>query len=1161
MWGKLVFATAAAIGLLQHPGAAKVVEFNDAIARSYADDGIKFLAEARDSVLKLMAMDEYYSKDDLIKCSVSDPKEKNSGKVTVLLAISKCLDDETMKDVHEWVDKVKQDQLSYFKNGEYVDIEFQTTLVPGACQEHSEKNLHGRTDAPAEKAETLLSDDVQTSDLARISDFAKYGRVLESMPSGKNEESPIAVISFVNNEKSYEEVQQYERVHKIEKTFNFQICKRGKSCDGKYKNCVKLHDSVELFMYNPFTVSRSFECHDLTDGVPVTYLDKHGERQCYCSCPVGTERREDAYGGKRCVPVEPETCPCEWSKEERGYRFAVQDPIEKCSFNHISDWGVHVAFPMDNYVADGRKNAMDGGEYLTSGPHVQLSTTAVHNRKVGWHTLSQLLHELEAEIRSYDPDVFPHNWDALLAKYPQLSELGVGRDYSEPGSDEALQSFDFTWREYQNDRRAKIDALQFDKYGKYNLKLYAKDYDHDATCKGCLTIVDKYRPQSTTQCPASFCDNTTSLCDGHKAATSELTMEHLQRAHDLVGQFYEYQEKAKNDACSVDNRCDEEYYGIKRFYEEDYCKDDPYESGKQCFDPEAVGRDFLSDKRSMQNPLVTVDEHAYEPVMTVKQDENPVPEGRCTRCCSYRVKLREWWTDYMCGDDYDVKYCEGLASQKCEFNQCLTLHGDTLASVSAHIRTEHVKESEKVLKHIVQEGFQTTTQIHRSLQCTDLGKNDGKCDFSAKVSSLIETNTKANLELSDKVKIEDYVFWRYKVGDEGEWKLLGGEGEEDHTFKEAQTQITIEAWTNCGRARRFFFYVHLHPNTDIAVCDHFSDMWYQTSVSRVLDADSICSYPQSDFAELTFDFRPFAGLQYSREKTRMNVTNVQCWMSVDGKHRGQILLEQSMSPEIIRRYAVELVNKESTKRVTEFSVTCDFTYTRYDKSKVVKPCSKTFSVTDCEGPKIDIPDGECRHDACANKNRPGPFEACGGYVVRHNAQRTFLTSGERRCCQSCATARTECVPVLGLPDPSEDIKRCVPQVTEGLAYGGPDEPAYGDVQEEQGDEVPNDEVYPEEDNAPAPEEGGAYGAYHDEPHQAEESTPAPTVTKAAEHQATALMSAVREGAKKAANSTWLVTGVAGSALVALVALVAAKIRGGQRGNTPVVEDAYYPLLH
>ncbi|CEG40424.1 uncharacterized protein PHALS_10623 [Plasmopara halstedii] len=1014
-----------------------------------------------------------------IGCTTTSTSKEDE-EVSVVLAFSKCLNESALKVVEQWVNQVKS---TFVRSASATDlkIKFQSTMVPGACEERSEKTKHGLEDpdmANQSGATVFLADKVEAHDLKRLEAFPDLGAVIDLAQENTTLDiNPIAVISFVSGEKSYHEVQKFEASAHVSKTFNFRICKSGTNCEGEFENCIDLPEVVDLFMYNPFTVTRSLECANLDNGVPVTYLDANGARQCFCNCPAGYEMTESEYGLPTCTKVTEETCPCVWANVN-GFKHQVTTDEPVCLFQDVaSNWGLPVPFPTDGYVSDKRDTLTEGSKDPRITLYVDRQQDAEYKRS-----------DIRGAVGTGTS--YPLTFQEVLGLYPSASSFSP---VIEHGQDKTILHEILTWREYQTNRDTHINDLTFTSYGKYHLKVSAYDYFSSATCDGCLVIVDNNRPKATTSCPLSFCDN---IADPQCKDTAVLTIENLDKANALVTQYLDFAIKAKNDACSMANRCDQTSVSQRNFFEKEYTNHDS-SFASQCFDKDKVLNDLLTSEKIKTNPLVQADNNCDNTIA-------PVPPSQCTKCCKMATSLKEWWTDYRCGSDYDVRSCDGDSDQKCHFDQCLVVNGDTMATVTASITEDAKTASEKVLAQVEEQSYQTVTQIHRALDCTSFGGTDGECDFRAKLSELIDTTE--TLKFTSTSSSSDYIFWRYKLVSEGEsWQLwktgkqtdygqVSYENDDVLTFSNPETKVILEAWTQCGLVRRFFFYVHLHVNSPMSVCEKFNDMWYQTSVSRLPIGTSMCAYPGSDFAEVTFDFHPNVGLQYSREELRMNVSNVECTGALEGRLPIEILKVTQDSPEIVTRFAVEMLNKPTTEAATDFHVECAFTYTKYSGAIALETCKRDFSISDCKGPAFDTPNAVCEFEGCAGKELAGLYEACGGTIVKADEKCTIVETEDKSCCQGCETTQVTCTSLLGLPNANTDIKRCEPN-TEGV-YSSP---SY------------------------------SYGAV--------------LLTETAQNHpaATALLSA--------------------TALIAVIALVVVRHRVVTSKPAPIEEDAYYPLLH
>ncbi|GAB9467471.1 hypothetical protein Gpo141_00004815 [Globisporangium polare] len=1113
IFSTLSLALLASLAVTPATAETEYVEFNHDM-RSLAGKGVSFLPLDPESVpaqhvLLGMAAAHPYGANDVVpttpsyaQCTSTTNKEA-TGTVTVLIAISKCLGDYAQTQILNWATALQASQKTFFSTAAGLDaskITFSVASLPGACQAISEANTQGQ-------ASMLLSSEVLPEDVERLAAFSAIGRVLDSMPATNISSSgsptgktvvdnsvPIAVISFVDNYKSFQTVQQFEATEEITTTFNFQICQNGVNCGGDFADCIKLQDPVDLFMYSPFKVVSTFQCGSLSGGIPVTYVDSKNVRQCACTCPAGTKLNEDT---KTCDAVPGETCKCVWENDllTGGYKVSIADASESTKFTKLGTAGpIPGPIPVDNYVAKFRPNQNDannGQLPLSKGPHIDLNTRRI----------------CDSPVYSVPIGAVPNAELASKGKYADLSAAAKNsiQSFSDTKCSPApaTKTATLPWSAYLSNRLGAIDSLEFPTYGKYALELVATDYNNSAArCPGCVAIVDNYRPHGdANNCPKKFCDDTVLDCTADEGV-AELNSTNIDAVNTLVTKFYNFDSTSTNDACSRGDpdRCDVKNIKWKQFTNGEYVSSGmTYDDGKKFFDKEKVKSD-LKTKLTLGGTLTS-------------QSNTPVVNGECKRCIGVATELREWWVDYKCGRDYDIRKCEGDASGKCSFNQCLVVLGDSLAVATAGIKSGIKDESKRVIAELTQQGYNTETQVHVSLSCTQFVDNakpadiaTSTCKYATTVENLVDIKTVAkDTSILSDAEAAGIVYWRYRV-DQGSWQGWGSSTTNIY-FVKAETMVTVEAWTQCGLVRKFFFYVNLHLNNDIKVCDNFRSMWYQTTNDKLDSPDDLCMYPGSDFAEITFDYHANIGLQYSPDKLNMNISSVVCRLSYyltkpEEFTPVEILRVERLSPEIVTRFAIEAIRSPSTLPKTSFHVTCDFKYKQYGNATLLaQTCNQDFSIRDCSGPEIDRPclkDASCAADSCKGSSKPAPYETCGGNVVsaRVGYAASFSTAA-KSCCDFCSSNYdTSCKTLSTLPAGEDDIKRCEPvKKTTTSSYGL----------------------------------------------LAATTALEQTVQRDPTSAATVLLSA--------------------SALVALVALVVVKRRRASSEKETVMDDAYYPLLN
>lgn len=974
-----------------------------------------------------------------------------------VLVLSECLDTKAMDDINTWVASVL--------NG-FTDVTFTTTMIPGDCGPQSAPPI---VDTGGLSGVNLISEEKALSNAARLKSFEQFGRVLEGLNQIEEptNDAETVVISFVTDKESLEEVRGYETRNNYFKSFTFQLCgdEFNSDCTDPYDNVIQLNNA-NLYTYQPFTKEKTLTCEGQLDGaVPIVYLDDYSHRQCYCKCPAGSEIN---LALKKCEepPMILAAYQCEWVKKS-GCRHEITSYTSKPLQNAVTDWKLDVPYIGDGFTAKEGNN-----------PRVDFIASQVNDPVYEYDEMASLLN-------------YASSWPT---KCHSISGINTVTPYQGQQDPEVLASQTIPWKTYKSGGKSYLDKLQFPGCGKYKLEVNAHDCHSDSTCPGCVAIVDMVRPHHTSECPVSFCDadpygdSYNSVCDG----TASLTLDNLEKARENIVAFYNFGELAEDDDYGESDRCDNQVFVMQNFFEDelttpvDSYGHPSYEAGKKCFDTDSVLSDLFENDKTKQNPLVDDDNNC-------RSDDEPVLPGQCKRCCGMATELRELWVNYQCGYDYATRQCSGDESETCSVQQCLVVDGESLATATAKIKDDVAAESTAVLAHIDQLGFNAITQVHRALNCTDFDSEDPSCTFEAALSELIEVDAQLNWDLSY-ADVNDYVYWRYRVRGDEDWHLWqtersnqvvveGESTEQSITFDRPETMITIEAWTQCGKVHSFVFYVHLHLDSDIRVCDHFSQMWYQSTVSLTEADDTICAYPGSDFAELTFDYHANIGLMYDRNHLYMNISHVSCVGQIGDLEPTTFIDVPADNADVLKRFGVELVNRWTTRQTTIFSATCTFTYVGFQQDPKSISCERKFNIKDCVGPTYDTDGRKCKYTGCAGQHeQAGLYEACGGKIVRSSPDRTYVQYGDKECCQGCERGpAVECVSLLNLPDGSNDLKRCEPvqmdadaytlydddyyfnddeeaysgsyDVYAGVGYGGyGNEPTYGDEKMGYGDE-------------------------------------------------------------------------------------------------------------
>ncbi|ETW08794.1 hypothetical protein H310_01307 [Aphanomyces invadans] len=895
--------------------------------------------------------------------------------IHVLFALSKCLDTSTILLFADWVQKLATAERKFLTGGRACDVTFSTVLLT-AC-----------TEGPRSAA--TRSSSLSTAEMARY--FTPFGNVYCSMAELglKATVRPAAVVSLFSDKISHDVVLAYEEERRVRTVFNFFVCPPGVvglKCKTSYAafadDSTFLAQDTDLLAHNPFKAVQSFHCANaLPNGVPVVYVDQVGARQCFCQCPSGYE--ESTVNSQRvCVPTPKENCACYWSG--RKYSFDItrasdgRSNANSCRISRLYPQTIpRIPYPRSNYVSEARTNDGDVNmANITDGsPWIQVSVAQVAGSSSG-------------------------------VKSPMES------------------SQHFAWRYFVTHRDTITNDIALSSPGVYAIKMTAKGYRTAADCEVCVAVVDKFRPVSNAQCPKPMCDQTSCLDSTaviKPTAVAEYSPKNIAAAQAILESHVAYstEKNVVNDVCggSSGGRCDDKRFSRRAMFEDAYVDDANFDRGQTCF----------TDKVK-PNVVARLQQSPFGGDLALLNVAMPVPPGLCTRCCKLQTKLKEFWHNYQCGNSTPpAKVCSGT-DPGCVTEQCLVGLGSTFFVASAAIKPEYEVATKELIAHeFPTKGYQSETEIHLQLECSAFGRTDqGKCGHVAPLHDLFTVSSALN---DRTVLVEDkrYVFWRFRV-DGSDWRSFDDKAAVG--FHAEHSVVALEAWSQCGLVKKFGFHVYQHLHQPIAVNEDFDGMWYQSS-SR-LDSTAtggLCNYMQSDFAELTFDFNPLAGLV-------VNQTRLLPWMSTgvacDVQYAttlAPVLLFASISrnTSILRRFSFQMQTMPTTRADTTFAVTCTFSYaSTYTNRTLALPATKTFTIKNCDKPDWDCPFGACS-DKCAAVGTPAPFDVCGGRTVFVSASsETVVAVPKKTCCTTCGPAQCQSVfgNAVALRE-EEDVLRCV----------------------------------------------------------------------------------------------------------------------------------------
>lgn len=371
------------------------------------------------------SLDSLDTPDD-VPCSM--PETTAVDDTNVLVLMSTCLSTTTRSLVTSWISKLSDQNLLYFDGSSAYTIKFVVKYVVGAKGTPS-------ANCPAN------SDDTYT----KVSD----------RPA-----NTIAGIFFVNDAQA-QKVVENKFPNDIKEQFFLQFCETP-TCtalthkvSGNDVPYVMVSSASDLAAISPFSVARALHCENLTSGIPFSYVDTAGNRQCFCSCAATAKRVISGTGVNRsyqCVKNDPRGV-CTWKPaagSAAGFKKEVTVVGTDGACSTAADDVLSVLYPVDNYVDYLRTNDQDttSGKNVGAGPRISFDIT---------------------------------KGSSVVTK-------------------------PFAWKEFQTSPSAAMKSLPFAGYGVFDIKATATDYfsTTGVSCAGCIAVVDKARPIPASGCPSTI---------------------------------------------------------------------------------------------------------------------------------------------------------------------------------------------------------------------------------------------------------------------------------------------------------------------------------------------------------------------------------------------------------------------------------------------------------------------------------------------------------------------------------------------------------------------------------------------------------------------------------------------------------------------------------
>ncbi|RHY14908.1 hypothetical protein DYB36_010029 [Aphanomyces astaci] len=755
-------------------------------------------------------------------------------------------------------------------------------------------------------------------------------------------------------------------------------------------------DLLGKFNLHYATESR-YQCASvLANGMPVLYVDDGGIRRCSCQCRHGFELTSSGPSSLVCEEIPTMA-------------------TDECVFNHrYYAYNIDTTFDHDNWNQC----------HISQGHAIRHMPYPTHNRTDG-----KLLHV----------QVTSQSNNTLVFDQPNVPWLPTGQHRVDVLAPLVLRS-------------PGVYLLQVDWN---NLPIETNDYSvqpaikgNGVACDACLAITDRFRPVSNVMCladAAALHELPPTLSSNVAIPTAEYSVRNLLKTDAFVAGHYAYGTDVRNDVCgsSEGGRCDVLKHTRRDFFDLAPI-DQPFADGRTCLtDP--VNASTL--RRLQASPFGSDLERI--------QLDIPVPPGQCTRCCTWETTLKEWWVNYQCPPHSPSAepQCSG-SGDSCVSSQCLVGFGPTFFQARAAIHPTVQAETEAMMSTVFPDvEYGPSSEVHVLLECTAFGQRNPsqKCSHGVPLSALLTWTSGLNDVSVVRTKSDQsFVSWRYRLitlhnsstsvamtstgnsnspssnneGNELPWASV--DTDSFVRFDAARSVVEMEAWSQCGRVAAFQFHVMLHLTQATSTADAFDQMWYQTSTRGVSSQglvlpEVLSPFPESPFAELTFDFAPAMGVEstsssWTHQKQPFPhvpmwvSTGVQCTVQLGAQSPALVVTSSKVNVSIVQRMAIALPRYGDSF----VQVECNFTYKHVyfsNRTLDVTMLRKRFSILpQVNTVTFDQPEGDLHR-------------VCRGRLVQlsESGNATEVVDTHFTTCR----APTVCAPLFSLPGVSQDISQCV----------------------------------------------------------------------------------------------------------------------------------------
>lgn len=598
----------------------------------------------------------------------------------------------------------------------------------------------------------------------------------------------------------------------------------------------------------------------------------------------------------------------------------------------------------------------------------------------------------------------PAPWDNYVSETQNIFAKGAKIVVSATDPNGKLKRLEYEWITFQGNGNAIMDRdFPFEIVGVHQLQIEAHDYHEDTICNTEIKITDDVLP---TVLPSVSCP--TPDKDGNSWKNYQQGIDDALK----VGAQYEGYVAARiNDPCGNGDECDVDSRKVQNL--------GAHSSVSSSGTPSWI---LNSDDRLT---LYGISDSIL----------SNIPGYPMHKCWNLQSHFGEKVTSYTC-NNVESETCKKALSS-CSLMQCLKASGWQMYNSRIKLNANVQQRTEKIAAMLEVSNFNKYLEIHEAIPESVVGTDPGEGTFTNFLSNMIDIDLviRAFAKLStvqfDNLgsgkDINDIIKTRYQVNN-GEWKLweLGTDTNEVEFIQESNTLI-IESWSALGRVGRKEFSVILHPHSKLDMCTEFqrSSFYQSLSSSRSNNEHQYCSYPESNFAEITFDFSHDVGLlPLDGSQLPYHFKNITCsaYYLAENSNGGnprristgaQLFQYTGAKLRFVERYGIDL-KSGPTDVNTPIEINCRLWYMSEESKAVEQHCKQTLTFDDCEAPRFPSESQSSKFKLCTDscQDKVQPFGFCGDnhlqYIpntesIASLGQAKFTRSSilENSCCTDC----------------------------------------------------------------------------------------------------------------------------------------------------------------